>query len=109
MHLLRNDAPAGDAVDQQVVLNLELQRHVELHLLMLQQLVQLKTWRSEHDDAAHDHSTSFNVSYFLGLGHSAGEAIQQKAVLALGRVDVLLDQVHHNFVADELPDIRRAT
>ncbi len=41
-------------------------------------------------------------AYLLSLSHIARETIKQESVLALWRVDVVLDQVHHNLIAHEL-------
>mmetsp|Transcript_5832 Transcript_5832/g.15227 ORF Transcript_5832/g.15227 Transcript_5832/m.15227 type:complete len:303 (+) Transcript_5832:72-980(+) len=74
----RVDQPASDALDKQLVVNLHLDDVVELHALVRQHPVEL-----------------------LRLLHRARKTIEDEAVLAVGPVDRLADDAHHNLVGDE--------
>uniref|UniRef100_A0A0E9XFF1 Uncharacterized protein n=1 Tax=Anguilla anguilla TaxID=7936 RepID=A0A0E9XFF1_ANGAN len=74
--------PAADPAHQQGVLHAELDDRVQLLRALLQQIVQ-----------------------HLCLFHSTGEAVQQEAVLAGRRVQVLLNEFHDHLVTDQFSGI----
>ena len=75
----RVDEAAGDAGDEQLVRDLELHDMVKVLVALLEHVIEL-----------------------LGLRRRAGEAVEHKALFALlVRVQLVLDHVDHDLVADE--------
>ncbi len=91
--------PALDALHQDRVVHGKLHRRVQLGALARQQRVQLgKCWWI----GCFYKKKKAIPTNLLGLADGAGEAVEEKAVRALGRVDVVLDEANDNVVAHQL-------
>ena len=79
------DATSLDSLSEHVLVHVELENAVDIHVLALEHRVEL-----------------------LGLSHSSGEAVEKDASLALGLAQVVLDKTNDEVVGDELAALHDA-
>ena len=110
------NVPSCHATEKKVVLNHQLDRRVELLVLLRQNLVQLRAQSTQsqmaiifrmHQEDIHKTTYNHSTSYtnLLGLLHCAWKAVQQEPVRALLCVDFVADQPHHDVVTDQLQHV----
>ena len=80
---------ARDALHELAVGHIEGQHGVDLHTVLGEHLVQLEVRRK-------------GGNHHLSLRNGSGETVQNESLLAGGALDVVLDDVHHNIIADKL-------
>lgn len=108
----RKGLPSSDSPDEQGVGDAELNDGVQLLSPLLQELIQLQQKTPSSEGQRYSQGTPVSMeggdagadpkqelTYHFGLLHCAWEAIQEEAILAGRGVKVVLNQLHHHFIA----------